>query len=44
MTIGVAPNAISAMARRESARLFLIDCICTALDMKVSEFFALSEG
>jgi DNA-binding Xre family transcriptional regulator len=43
MTIGMAPNAVSRMTRNRSAKLFHIECICTALDMKVSEFIALGE-
>jgi DNA-binding Xre family transcriptional regulator len=43
MTIGMAPNAVSRMTRNRSARLFDIVCICTALEMRVSEFIALGE-
>jgi DNA-binding Xre family transcriptional regulator len=43
LSIGMAPNAVSRMTRNRSAKLFHIECICTALEMKVSEFFALGE-
>jgi DNA-binding Xre family transcriptional regulator len=43
MTIGVRPNAISHLKRNRSAMLSTVELICTALEMKVSEFFALGE-
>jgi DNA-binding Xre family transcriptional regulator len=43
MTIGMAPSAVSRMTRNRSAKLINIECICTALDMRVSEFIALGE-
>ena len=43
-TIGMAPNAVSRMKRQKSARLFAIECICDALEMRVSEFIALGEA
>jgi DNA-binding Xre family transcriptional regulator len=44
MTIGMRPNAVSQLKRNRSAKLFTVECICTALGMKVSEFIALGEG
>jgi DNA-binding Xre family transcriptional regulator len=43
LSIGMRPNAISHLKRNRSARLFTIECICTALEMRVSEFIALGE-
>lgn len=42
-SIGMRPNAVSHLKRNRSAKLFTVEAICTALDMKVSEFFALGE-
>jgi DNA-binding Xre family transcriptional regulator len=40
---GIPANSISKMSRSKSATLFTVECICTALEMKVSEFIALGE-
>lgn len=44
MTIGMRPNAVSHLKRNKHARLFTVECICTALEMRVSEFIALGEN